>query len=63
MQLQTRAGVAVTTEIIRGYEILEPFRIVGGGQSRWTFARKDTRNYFIKQFLSPTYPTPESPRK
>jgi hypothetical protein len=43
-------------DVVNGYTILEDFRVVGAGLSKWTFAAKDGREYFIKEFLSPTYP-------
>lgn len=48
-------------EIINGYEILQDFTTAGGGLSKWTFARKGEKEYFIKEFLSPKYPTETSP--
>ena len=33
----------------------------GGGHSEWAFAEKDGAEFFIKRFLSPTYPVPGSP--
>lgn len=47
-------------EIINGYRILEDFK-VAGGMSKISFAEKGGKTYFIKEFLSPKYPTPESP--
>lgn len=48
-------------DVIRGYKILQPFRMVGGGRCQWTFATKDGKQYFIKQYLSPKYPVEGSP--
>jgi eukaryotic-like serine/threonine-protein kinase len=48
-------------DVINGYTILEDFRVVGAGLSKWTFAAKDGRQYFIKEFLSPTYPDEHAP--
>ena len=48
-------------DVISGYRILEDFRVVGAGLSKWTFAAKDGREYFIKEFLSPTYPDEHAP--
>ena len=48
-------------EVLNGYTILEDFRVVGAGLSKWTFAAKDGREYFIKEFLSPTYPDEHAP--
>ena len=47
-------------DIIHGYRILEDFR-VAGGMSKVTFAERGGKEYFIKEFLSPKYPTPDSP--
>lgn len=47
-------------EIINGYQISEDFK-VAGGRSKITFAEKDGKEYFIKEFLSPKYPTLDSP--
>ena len=47
-------------EIIKGYKILEDF-VVAGGMSKISFAEKEGKEYFIKEFLSPKYPLPESP--
>jgi eukaryotic-like serine/threonine-protein kinase len=46
---------------INGYTILEEFRVVGAGLSEWTFAERGGREYFIKRFLSPTYPDDAAP--
>jgi serine/threonine protein kinase len=48
-------------DVINGYTILEDFRVVGAGLSKWTFAAKGGREYFIKEFLSPTYPDEHAP--
>ncbi len=34
-------------DVIGGYEILRDFSVVGAGLSKWTFARKDGRDYFM----------------
>lgn len=47
-------------DIINGYHILEDFRVVGG-MSKISFAEREGKEYFIKEFLSPKYPTPDSP--
>ena len=47
-------------EIINGYRILEDFK-VAGGMSKISFAEKGGKTYFIKEFLAPKYPTPDSP--
>jgi len=48
-------------EIINGYRILQDFTTAGGGLSKWTFAQKGDKVYFMKEFLSPKYPTEGSP--
>ena len=48
-------------DVINGYRILEDFRVVGAGLSKWTFAAKDGREYFLKEFLSPTWPNEHAP--
>lgn len=47
-------------EIIGGYEILKDFE-VAGGMSKISFAEKNGVEYFIKEFLSPTYPVEGAP--
>jgi eukaryotic-like serine/threonine-protein kinase len=52
----------VSASAVRGYTLLRPFAVAGGGQCQWTFARgPDGRDYFIKQFLRPKYPVDGSP--
>ena len=46
--------------VINGYTILKDFE-VAGGMSKVTFAKKGGKEYFIKEFLSPKYPLPDSP--
>ena len=46
---------------VNGYRLLEDFRVVGAGLSEWTFAERDGRTYFLKRFLSPTYPDDAAP--
>lgn len=47
-------------ENINGYIILEDF-VVAGGMSKVSFAEKRGKEYFIKEFLSPKFPLPDSP--
>ena len=47
-------------EEINGYKILKDF-VVAGGMSKVSFAEKGGKEYFIKEFLSPKYPLPDSP--
>ncbi|TDQ53620.1 serine/threonine protein kinase [Actinorugispora endophytica] len=46
---------------VGGYRITTDFTTAGGGQCRWAFAVRDGDEYFLKEFLAPTYPIPESP--
>ncbi|WP_051633206.1 serine/threonine protein kinase [Thermonema rossianum] len=48
-------------DIINGYRILRDFSTAGGGLSKWSFAEKGGKEYFIKEFLSPKYPTEDAP--
>ena len=48
-------------DTVNGYRLLEDFRVVGAGLSEWTFAERAGREYFIKRFLSPTYPDDAAP--
>lgn len=48
-------------DIIKGYKVLQDFAIAGAGFSKWTFAKKGGKEFFIKEFLSPTYPVEGSP--
>src|SRR5438045_2821398 len=48
-------------EIINGYKILQNSTTAGGGLSEWSFAEREGKQYFIKQFLSPTYPVEGAP--
>ena len=45
---------------INGYRILRDFT-VAGGMSKISLAEKGGKEYFIKEFLSPKYPLPDSP--
>ena len=47
-------------DVINGFRILEDFKVVGG-MSKISFAERGGKEYFIKEFLSPKYPTPEAP--
>lgn len=46
--------------MINGYSLLGPFTTANAGMCQWTFAQKDGHEYFIKEFLSPKYPTDDS---
>ena len=47
-------------EIMNGYELLEPFQNKNAGFSRWTYAIKENKEYFLKEFLNPVYPREKS---
>jgi hypothetical protein len=36
-------------QVINGYTILEDFKVVGAGLSKWTFAERGGRKFFIKE--------------
>jgi serine/threonine protein kinase len=55
------ADVLRAGDTVNDYRLLEDFRVVGAGLSEWTFAERDGRTYFIKRFLSPTYPEDDAP--
>lgn len=48
------------SEIMNEYELLAPFQNKDAGFSRWTYAIKGDKNYFLKEFLDPVYPTDTS---
>ena len=52
----TRSDVFRAGDVLNGYRLLEDFRVVGAGLSEWSFAERGGRIFFIKRFLSPTYP-------
>ena len=43
-------------ETIHGYHLKAPFQNRDAGFSRWTFATKNGREFFLKEFLNPVYP-------
>lgn len=57
----TRSDVFRAGDVLNGYRLLEDFRVVGAGLSEWSFAERGRREYFIKRFLSPTYPDADAP--
>jgi eukaryotic-like serine/threonine-protein kinase len=57
----TRSDVLRAGDLITGYRLLEDFRVVGAGLSEWSFAERGGRIFFIKRFLSPTYPEADAP--
>jgi len=50
-----------TGDLVGNYRLLGDFHVVGAGLSEWTFAERDGREFFIKRFLSPTYPDDDAP--
>lgn len=44
----------------QGYQLLEPWRTKGAGSCVWSFATKEGKDYFIKQFVSPVLPDASS---
>jgi serine/threonine protein kinase len=48
-------------DVVGAYRLLGDFTTAGGGMSMWTFAERDGRRYFLKQFLAPKYPVPGGP--
>lgn len=46
--------------LIGGYRPLTPLRTVGSGSARWCIAARGLEKYFLKQFLSPVYPSDPS---
>ena len=57
----TRSDVFRAGDVLNGYRLLEDFRVVGAGLSEWSFAERGGRIFFIKRFLSPTYPEADAP--
>ena len=57
----TRSDVLRSGDMLNGYRLLEDFRVVGAGLSEWSFAERGGRIFFIKRFLSPTYPDADAP--
>ena len=43
-------------EMINGFELIEPLQNKNAGFSRWTFARRGGRDFFLKEFLDPVWP-------
>lgn len=49
-------GDDILGEMINGFELIEPLQNKDAGFSRWTFANKEGRTFFLKEFLDPVYP-------
>lgn len=45
------------SEMMNQYELLAPFQNKNAGFSRWTYAIRKDKEYFLKEFLDPVYPT------
>lgn len=45
-------------ETLRGYLLTSDFKMAGGGTCKWTFATKDSKEFFVKVFLQPKKPKP-----
>ena len=50
-------------DIINGYELLAPLQNHNAGFSRWTFAKRNGKEYFFKEFINPVYPDEDSLKK
>jgi serine/threonine protein kinase len=57
----SRSDVFRAGDVLNGYRLLGDFRVVGAGLSEWSFAERGGRIFFIKRFLSPTYPDDDAP--
>jgi eukaryotic-like serine/threonine-protein kinase len=57
----TGSDVFRAGDVLNGYRLLEDFRVVGAGLSEWSFAERGGQIFFIKRFLSPTYPEDGAP--
>ncbi|MCW2935651.1 MAG: serine/threonine protein kinase [Actinomycetia bacterium] len=47
-------------DVINGYRVVTEPTNTGGAMCMWAFTVKDGREYFIKEFLQPKWPLPES---
>lgn len=47
-------------EVINGYDLIEPLQNRDAGFSRWTYAVRDGKLYFLKEFMDPVYPAADS---
>jgi serine/threonine protein kinase len=45
-------------DTLRGYLLTSDFKMAGGGTCQWTFATKDSKEFFVKVFLEPKLPKP-----
>lgn len=50
------------SEWIGGYKCITPMRTIGSGSARWCIVTRGLERFFLKEFLSPVYPSkPETP--
>lgn len=42
---------------IAGYQLTEPWQNTNSGNARWSFAKKEGKDFFIKEFISPSCPS------
>lgn len=49
-----------TLPVIADYALIEPWRNTNSGNARWSFAQKGGKTYFIKEFLSPAFPSADA---
>lgn len=42
---------------VADYQLTEPWQNTNSGNARWSFAKKDGKEYFIKEFISPSCPS------
>lgn len=52
-------AVPAKGETLRGYLLNSDFKMAGGGTCKWTFATKDSKEFFVKVFLQPKKPKPD----
>lgn len=43
--------------IVNGYMVDNPLTSAGGGNCKWGFCKKNDKEYFLKEFLSPKFPS------
>jgi len=43
--------------IVNGYMVDNPLTAAGGGNCKWGFCKKNNKEYFLKEFLSPKFPS------
>jgi serine/threonine protein kinase len=48
-------------EVLNGYRVATEPTNAGAGMSQWAIAEKDGTQYFLKMYLAPKFPLPDSP--